>query len=124
MQILSDEMIRNGLSTLRYLHGRHRSEVVNLLGEEKTQIISLFDEVNEKIKLHIGRMHDFEDLKGDSTCDDIECRDVHITNDVSTSVMAKVCYYCSCQTTITFSCCYYCFLALMSFIAYFINFSF
>eukprot|EP00268_Persea_americana_P066295 TRINITY_DN8997_c0_g1_i1.p1 TRINITY_DN8997_c0_g1~~TRINITY_DN8997_c0_g1_i1.p1 ORF type:complete len:662 (+),score=161.46 TRINITY_DN8997_c0_g1_i1:268-2253(+) len=88
--ILSDEMIRNGLSTLRWLHSQHRSEVVNLLEEEKTRIKSLFDEANEKIKqLHIGRMHNFEALKGDSICDDIECRDVHITNDVSPSAAAK-----------------------------------
>lgn len=120
LQILSDEMIRNGLSTLRWLHSQHRSEVVNLLEEETTQIKSLFDEANEKIKqLHIGRMHNFETLKGDSMCDDIECRDVHITNDVSLSVVAKVCFYRSCQTGITFSFCYY--HSLILFIAYFIS---
>lgn len=125
LQILSDEIIRNGLSTLRWLHSQHRSEVVNLLEEEKTQIKSLFDEASKKIKqLHIGRMRNFEALKGDSMCDDIECRDVHITNDVSPSVVAKVCFYCSCQTGITFSCCYYHSLSLILFIAYFICHSF
>lgn len=88
-RILSDEVIRNGLSMLHCFHTQQRCEVMNLLEEEKTQIKLLFHEVQEKIHNWMSRIQNSGTLQGDAKCDDVECIDVHITNDVDSSVVAK-----------------------------------
>ncbi|KAK1275263.1 hypothetical protein QJS04_geneDACA001724 [Acorus gramineus] len=87
-QITSDYMMNKGLSGLRNFHTQKKNEIMNLLVEEGSRIGSMLVEVQEKMR----EFHLNKDLEGhvESTCDDTECRDVHISSDINASIGTEV----------------------------------
>ncbi|KAF5183154.1 myosin heavy chain-like protein [Thalictrum thalictroides] len=85
-KLLYDTM-KKKLSELSHSHAQHRGEVMDLLEHEKSQFKAMFDVVHERIKqLHENPTRDFGPPQGEAGDDDIECRDVHITTDIDTTV--------------------------------------
>lgn len=50
MQLVSDKMLRNGISGLRQHHSLHRLQIMDVLEEERCYLNSLISMVNFKIK--------------------------------------------------------------------------
>ncbi|XP_077233835.1 myosin heavy chain-like protein isoform X2 [Tasmannia lanceolata] len=89
-RVLSDDLMKNKLSNLHNFHTQHRCEVMNLLEGEKAEIKSSLDELHEKMRqFRVGRENNLDFLQRDAQCDDIECRDVHITSDVDSGEMSR-----------------------------------
>ncbi|KAK1299639.1 hypothetical protein QJS10_CPB13g00544 [Acorus calamus] len=84
-QITSDYMMNKGLSGLRNFHTQKKNEIMNLLAEEGSRIGSMLVEVQEKMReFHLNK--DLLEGHVESTCDDTECRDVHISSDINASI--------------------------------------
>lgn len=88
-QILLDAMIRNGLSALREFHNQHKSEVMKIMEEETSQINSVIREIEKTVtQIYMNSERKFEGLETEA-CNDTECRDVHISSDIESSVLSK-----------------------------------
>lgn len=61
MQIASDNMIRDKFAGLRHHHSIHRTQIINLLEEERSHIIHMFNMMEGKIRQINGcKEADFE----------------------------------------------------------------
>ncbi|KAJ0973688.1 hypothetical protein J5N97_015653 [Dioscorea zingiberensis] len=83
-QIVLDDMITNGLSTLRDFQKQQRMEVTKILEDETSQLKSILVEIQNKFsQIHMERELKIEALQREKVSEDTECRDVHITIDSS-----------------------------------------
>ena len=91
MQITLINTIKNGLSGLRDFHSRQRSEVMKILEEETSHMKSVSVEIKEKLnQIQMNKELKCEALDRGQQGTDAECRDVHITTDVDSDVLAQV----------------------------------
>ncbi|KAJ0974996.1 hypothetical protein J5N97_016961 [Dioscorea zingiberensis] len=89
-QIVLDDMIKNGLSTLHDFQKQQRMEVTKILEGETIQLKSILVEIQNKFsQIHMERELKIETLQGEKVSVDTECRDVHITSDIDSSVLPE-----------------------------------
>ncbi|XP_010274392.1 PREDICTED: myosin-3 isoform X2 [Nelumbo nucifera] len=89
-RILSDDVIMKRISELRHFYTLHRFDIKNLLEKENAQFTSMIDMVKAELsQFHMSSIQTFESPRRDERFDDIEYRDVHITNDAHPNVVAE-----------------------------------
>lgn len=86
MQLI--DMFESRLSCLRQTHNQLKVEAAKLLEEELSQLGEVLLEVHEKL-LPEPKQETFQ-AEIEHLSDDNECRDVHITDDIGTSISSKV----------------------------------
>ncbi|KAK2664848.1 hypothetical protein Ddye_003422 [Dipteronia dyeriana] len=90
LQIRYDKLIIKGIEELRHCHSHHRSQIGNLLDEERSHIKSFVDVIEEKIQQFDGGRKQSEGTRQRvEKLDEFECRDVHISTDANTSLVLK-----------------------------------
>ncbi|KAF3590289.1 hypothetical protein DY000_02021759 [Brassica cretica] len=67
---------------VRHHHSQLRDYIINLLNEEGLYIKSIFEDLEEKLKLRSSEIQNVVPLQHDLKPDESECRDVHITTAV------------------------------------------
>lgn len=90
-QIAVDNMIQNLLSSLRDFHKQQRMEITKILEDETLQLKTILLDIQNKFsQIHMERELKLEALQSEKvSSEDTECRDVHITNDIDSSVLAE-----------------------------------
>ncbi|KAH7653922.1 hypothetical protein IHE45_19G110700 [Dioscorea alata] len=89
-QIALDDMIQNGLSSLRDFQKQQRMEITKILEDETLQLKTILLDIQNKFsQIHMERELKPEALQSAKVSEDTECRDVHITNDLDSSVLAE-----------------------------------
>ncbi|XP_009102316.1 centriolin isoform X2 [Brassica rapa] len=87
--IVADGLIVNGIADVRHHHSQLRDYIINLLNEEGLYIKSIFEDLEEKLKLRSSEIHNVVPLQHDLKPDESECRDVHITTAVDSCQVIK-----------------------------------
>ncbi|KAG5378185.1 hypothetical protein IGI04_026027 [Brassica rapa subsp. trilocularis] len=77
-----DGLIVDGIADVRHHHSQLRDYIINLLNEEGLYIKSIFEDLEEKLKLRSSEIQNVVPLQHDLKPDESECRDVHITTAV------------------------------------------
>ncbi|KAL0655574.1 hypothetical protein Bca4012_076158 [Brassica carinata] len=80
--IVADGLIVDGIADVRHHHSQLRDYIINLLNEEGLYIKSIFEDLEEKLKLRSSEIQNVVPLQHDLKPDESECRDVHITTAV------------------------------------------
>lgn len=90
MQLI--DTFESRLSRLRHIHNQLRVDAVKLLEEEMSHLGAVLLEVHEKLlPVHLNSEPKQETFQAEAErlSDDNECKDVHITNDIGTSISSK-----------------------------------
>ncbi|KAG2266394.1 hypothetical protein Bca52824_073473 [Brassica carinata] len=87
--IVADGLIVDGIADVRHHHSQLRDYIINLLNEEGLYIKSIFEDLEEKLKLRSSEIQNVVPLQHDLKPDESECRDVHITTAVDSCQVIK-----------------------------------
>lgn len=87
--IVADGLIVDGIADVRHHHSQLRDYIINLLNEEGLYIKSIFEDLEEKLKLRSSEIQNGVPLQHDLKPDESECRDVHITTAVDSCQVIK-----------------------------------
>lgn len=90
MQVVLEEMVKNSVAKLRHHHSEYKAHVSDLLNEEKLQIKSIMNMVEEKF-CQFDAVREQRLTHGNEKLDDNECRDVHVTSDANYKLVSEVC---------------------------------
>lgn len=75
---------------LRAYHSEHRAQILELMDKEKSYIRSTVEAINGMIRAAgMGTSHTLDPSERDAPLD-VDCRDVHMSSDASTSSVSKV----------------------------------
>ncbi|XP_013671884.1 myosin heavy chain, clone 203 isoform X2 [Brassica napus] len=88
--IVADGLIVDGIADVRHHHSQLRDYIINLLNEEGLYIKSIFEDLEEKLKLRSSEIQNVVPLQHDLKPDESECRDVHITTAVDSCQVNKL----------------------------------
>ncbi|XP_031273474.1 centrosomal protein of 128 kDa isoform X2 [Pistacia vera] len=87
----SNKFLINGIVELRHFHSQHKVDIMNLLDEGRSHIISISDMIQENIQqFDVGRGQNTGTNQRDENLDEYECHDVHISTDANTSLVSKM----------------------------------
>ncbi|KAJ0078164.1 hypothetical protein Patl1_37372 [Pistacia atlantica] len=87
----SNKFLINGIVELRHFHSQHKVDIMNLLDEGRSHIISISDMIQENIQqFDVGRGQNTGTNQRDENLDAYECHDVHISTDANTSLVSKM----------------------------------
>lgn len=92
MQIMLDSLVRKMLSVLRSHHSKQRLEIRQELHEALSWINSMVAEVQRRRLSETQTDHatSVVNPQGEKQHGNLECGDVHVTNDVGSILLAKV----------------------------------
>ncbi|THG14555.1 hypothetical protein TEA_002587 [Camellia sinensis var. sinensis] len=89
----SEEMIKRGISGLHHYHSEHKAYIMNLLDEGYSDLKSIIEVVEEKIRqLDASREQSWKSPLRDVMLDENDCRDLHVNTIADPNLFNKLQY--------------------------------
>ncbi|OMP06827.1 hypothetical protein CCACVL1_01435 [Corchorus capsularis] len=86
-KVTSIKMILNRVIELRHYHSQHRTEIMNLLDMERSNVKEIVDAAEENFRQFDAKG---QNMQTDLNIDAIECKDVHMSTDAEAEPVSEV----------------------------------
>lgn len=85
-------LVKEGLSAMRSYHVEHRLKIIQELDEVSSWMDKMLVEVRRRLsESQMDHESSVVSSDGEKQCDDVECKDVHVMNDVNSHLLDRVC---------------------------------
>ncbi|KAG6510987.1 hypothetical protein ZIOFF_029036 [Zingiber officinale] len=90
-QIMLASLVKEGLSAMRSYHVEHRLKIIQELDEVSSWMDKMLVEVRRRLsESQMDHESSVVSSDGEKQCDDVECKDVHVMNDVNSHLLDRV----------------------------------
>lgn len=84
-------LVKEGLSAMQSYHLEQRLKIIQELGEVSSWMDKMLVEVRRRLsESQINHESSVVLSDGEKQCDDVECKDVHVMNDVNSHLLDRV----------------------------------
>ncbi|XP_042377030.1 myosin-10-like isoform X2 [Zingiber officinale] len=89
-QIMLASLVKEGLSAMRSYHVEHRLKIIQELDEVSSWMDKMLVEVRRRLsESQMDHESSVVSSDGEKQCDDVECKDVHVMNDVNSHLLDR-----------------------------------